>query len=119
MYQKARQEMQSTMRPIIDFMSDIAEQKKESESEEDVPLEVEVKKADPVDADELETVQTSFAAPDAEEEEESEGPETTHISYERPVEKVEEIKELLDITTNKEVGEKTFDYYYEFEVEEY
>lgn len=118
-YQKARQEMQSTMRPIIDFMSDIAEQKKESESEEDVPLEVEVKKADPVDADELETVQTSFAAPDAEEEEESEGPETTHISYERPVEKVEEIKELLDITTNKEVGEKTFDYYYEFEVEEY
>ncbi|MGM3307859.1 ATP-binding protein [Anabaena sp. WFMT] len=33
------------------------------------------------------------------------------IQYSKPIEEIEQVKELLNVTSNKEVGEKTFDYY--------
>lgn len=34
-----------------------------------------------------------------------------NIQYSKPIEEIELVKELLNISSNKEVGEKTFDYY--------
>ena len=34
-----------------------------------------------------------------------------NIQYSKPLEEINLIKELLDVSSNKEVGEKTFDYY--------
>jgi len=38
------------------------------------------------------------------------------ISYSKPLKKVKEVRDQLNVGTNKEVGAETFDYYYEYEL---
>jgi hypothetical protein len=38
------------------------------------------------------------------------------ISYQKPLKRVKEVRDRLGVESNKEVGLKTFDYYYEFEL---
>lgn len=41
----------------------------------------------------------------------------TTINFKKPFDQVEEIKDIMNVTTNKEVGERIFDYYYSRECE--
>ncbi|MDK2980031.1 MAG: hypothetical protein PWQ55_378 [Chloroflexota bacterium] len=45
-------------------------------------------------------------------------PKTVNISYSKPKEQVDLIKKQLQVSSNKEVGEKTFDYFFSSEIEE-
>jgi len=45
-------------------------------------------------------------------------PKTGRITYNKPVDQIDKVKKVLKVTTYKEVGEKTFDYFYERECEE-
>ena len=44
-------------------------------------------------------------------------PKDGRILYNKPIEKIEQVKKTLKVSTAREVGEKTFDYFYEAEVE--
>ena len=48
----------------------------------------------------------------------TEAPRVTNISYKRPTEQVVTAKEVLGVTSAREVGERSFDYYYSAECEE-
>ncbi|GAH88111.1 unnamed protein product, partial [marine sediment metagenome] len=41
-----------------------------------------------------------------------------NINYNKPIDQIKKIKKAFKVTTHKAVGEKTFEYFYEKEVEE-
>lgn len=115
-YQRAKNEMENMMRPVIDTLNEIANQKKESGDESSI--EAVVEQADSVEASDLDSVQTTFSKPEVDEDDDDDEPEKTTIQYSRPKEDVEKVKASLGVETNYEVGEGTFDYFYRFEVGE-
>lgn len=124
LYQRAQQEMVSISRPVIDFLNEIRQQqrKMELEEEENTPLEQKVEDANVVDSSEIDTDDDQdFSAPDPDEEEEmdeeADKNKSVYISYTRPQGQVEEIKEELEVTTNKDVGIETFKFFYETQLE--
>jgi len=122
-YQRAQQEMVSISRPVIDFLNEIRQQQRKMELEEDenTPLEQKVEDADVVDSSEIDTDEDKdFSAPDPDEEEieeDTDEDEPVYISYKRPSGKVEEVKEKLEVSTNKDVGIETFEFFYETQLD--
>lgn len=109
-FKAVRQKMIGLMRPVIDFLNNLDAEKDRGKRPLHQELEQRAKavtlaklKASPV-----------FAQPKADLIIER----ACNISYKKPEDEVDRVKENLGATTLREVGEKTFEYFFEMECEE-
>lgn len=118
-FQRIRQQMISLMRPIINFLNRLHDEGVQYQRQEidDNPLEKATDSADLVELSNIETTENKGIY----------GPKcsiTTSrlkvgtIQYTKPLSEIEEAKQVLEVSTNKEVGEKTFEYFMDREVNE-
>lgn len=112
-YEYVLEKMVKTARPVIDYIYgkdsevlDQEEQINETATKPDPNFNPSVKRAM-----ELTAAQTFKAPPKTVET----APETTGIQYSKPKELVERVKRNVGVTSNREVGEYTFDYYVKME----
>jgi hypothetical protein len=117
-YRAVRLEMMKLMRPVVDFCNKLKEEKEQKgEDTTQGPLEamVAAAMAKPIlkiDAREVFEIPRVRAMPVRT------GPIMQHIQYDKPLTEVNEVKKALKARSFKEVGEKTFDYFYKAEVAE-
>lgn len=112
-FRKARLKMIEMMRPVIDFLNDLKAEKDLPDGSERV-LEAAVQAARLVELAEIQTARAFLVRPKPAPRQ----PVMTTISYSRPKEEVERVKEVLEVRSNREVGEFTFDYFFEAECED-
>jgi len=112
-YRATRLEMVKLMRPVIDFLNRL-DAEKDREITDDKPLQSAVKAAKPADLEDIAT-RPLFLAPKAAVVKVL--PQTARIQYAKPLEKVRLAQKVLKVRTLREVGEKTFDYFYKSECE--
>lgn len=109
-FRKTRQQMISTMRPIINFLNEVRQEQRNLDVDQ-TPLERAVNDADPVRVDELEDIpDQDFQRPESEEIDEEEA--TVNVSYSRPKTKVSELEGEFGVGSASAVGRRTFDYYW-------
>jgi hypothetical protein len=113
LYKAVRQKMLSLMRPVIDFLNKLDAENDRTGT--DKPLTEIVTKAASVRV--ATVVAGSFyyakrpsSAPIA--------PKEQSIAYKKPTSQIKKVKDALKISTLKEVGERTFDYFYKNECED-
>lgn len=117
LFRQIRRQMVSLSRPVIDFLNDLSSETRAVEDERDAVLQSAVDEAVLADVSRVpnsdEFVRPQFEPPPPE--------EPTHgtITFARPLEQIAELKELLRVTTNYEVGEAAFDFYYSEHLGEY
>jgi hypothetical protein len=113
-YRAVRQQMIEMTRPVLEFLRKMEDERKKHEDGDipDNPLARAVAAAGPVG---IETIapRAIFAAPQPPPP--PPGPRMQGIQYKKPADEVERAKKLLGVTSFKEVGEKTFDYYMTYE----
>ncbi|MEW6648936.1 MAG: ATP-binding protein, partial [Chloroflexota bacterium] len=120
-YRFVRQQMITMMRPVIDFLNKLHTESSKPEPEEK-PLQVSLDHSStatiPVSRlfEQKTTLPQTFIYPTPTTQ--TRKPQDITISYIRPDQKVERAKKVLGVTSAKEVGERTFDYFYENECEE-
>src|SRR5262249_14786634 len=111
LYKTVREEMMVLMRPVIDFLNEW--DKERTAGLDDAPLSRAVEVApltvitDGLQVTPLFKVVPRRTAPT--------GVRVQRLQYDRPLDKVLKAKETLKASTFKQVGELTFDYYYELE----
>jgi hypothetical protein len=112
-YKKARELMIAAARPVIDFLNDLDA---ESDSDEQPLLEaVNAATSEPVAVIlDTESKNKSFVGKGIKSA--SDPNRSVRISYSKPLKKVKEVRDKLNVASNKEVGAETFDYYYEYEL---
>jgi len=112
-YRAVRLRMMDMMRPVIDFLNRLKEEKSgDSEVErEEGALEAMVQKSPIIPLSKAST-QDRFVIPDVPI---PRWPPVSTIQYVRPVDQIKKVKKALGATSNREVGEKTFEYYLEME----
>jgi Histidine kinase-, DNA gyrase B-, and HSP90-like ATPase len=104
-FRSTRVRMVQMMRPVIDFLNKI---KEEAEGQRDPgPLSRTLKAARLVKLSKLTRGQFHYKPARA-----SKPPGNAYIQYSRPIAQIERAKDQLGVTTNREVGEKSFDYFY-------
>ncbi len=123
LYRMVRTQMVTMMTPVLQFLREVAN---EEESEEalagilrkapKISLTALLRKTSDLPSSGGHS-RTSFAYVKPTPELPTEERPTT-ISYSRPKGVVEKVKKRLDVTTNRAVGEETFDYYLDMEVDE-
>jgi hypothetical protein len=113
-YRRVRVEMTQMMRPVIDFLNRLDSEKDREDEDGPGPLSIAVKKAKPVA---LESISHAVTFRWHGKEKTKTGPKPGRIQYDRPVKKIQDVKDALKVGTYKEVGERTFDYFYELECE--
>jgi hypothetical protein len=111
LYKTVQQEMIEISKPVITFLRDWAKRRQETEISEDL-LDNALAQAHAVDVTRMATPanfsMALVAQPDP-------GPRMQRIQYSKPYEEVEKARTLLKVKSFKEVGERTFDYYMEYE----
>jgi hypothetical protein len=121
LFQSVRGKMITLMRPVIDFLRDLATEKGRMVSGEvaDNPLEQALDAAKPKKYSEIEIKNTAtvFQSPDPASLSPSEPP-MVMIAYKKSEEELKQVKQVLKVRTNKAVGEKTFDYFLQMECDE-
>jgi hypothetical protein len=112
-YKKARQMMIAAARPVIDFLNLLDA---ESDSDEQPLLEaVNAAPSEPVAVIlETESEDKSFLGRGIKSASDPNRP--VRIAYYKPLQQVKEVRDKLNVTTNKQAGAETFDYYYEYEL---
>ena len=109
-YQATKLDMIPAMRQVLEFLNKLDGELDKGETR----LENLIKEAKPVRISNI-TPSPKFVFPKA-------GtvskPRTGKITYERAAEDITRAKEILGVTTNKEVGEKTFEYFMSLEAED-
>jgi hypothetical protein len=118
-YRATKLEMMRLMRPVVDFLNKLKEEKadKDDESDESGPLEQLIKKSNAVNVTEVKTRDT-FRQPVMPATQVKSGPAMQRIQYDMPLDKVNLVKKALRATSWKQVGEKTFEYFYDAEIDE-
>jgi len=117
-YQRGRQKMITVTRSVFNFLRDVSNQKSDMDlaQGESSPIEQRIGSGEYVDINEMDTSEErDFTAPDPEEVEEED--EVGYINYNRPKEKIKDIKDELGVGTYKEVGVETFEYFYSDQIE--
>jgi hypothetical protein len=116
-YAAARLEMIRLMRPVIDFLNNLKDEKdgREREGADPGPLESAV---DSTFMKAIDEVETSYRFVRPEPKREKPGPKMGRIVYNKPRDLIEKVKKQLRVKTQKEVGEQTFDYYYDLEAKD-
>ena len=109
-YQSVRLEMITLMRPVLDFLNQLASERTEDAGDPG-PLESSVLDAKPA---RVESIQKSvpFTAPKRVPRQE---PDMGRIQYSKPLSEIYAIQGALGVNTYKEVGEKTFEYFLRME----
>lgn len=118
-FHAVRLQMINLMRPVIDFLNDLKEDKSVRDDDvQSTQLERSVSNAKAVTLEDshIDSTERSFSAPRPEPK--PEGPAENRILYYKPADEVARAKEVLRASTYKEVGEKTFDYFYQMECED-
>ncbi len=113
-FRAVRLEMISIMRPVVDFLNKLSREVESEEAEK--PLLEAVETALPAELQVLED-RAVFQAPRPEVVMRR-GPRTGVISYRKTLEEIKKVKQTLGVWTQKEVGERTFEYFYELECRE-
>lgn len=110
-YQRARQEMISLSRPVIDFLNQLKEEVEQKA--EAAPLLGVIKQAKPRAVEQLNKTQ-GFSAPRS-----TLGPTPPEgrITYWEALDRLRQVKKRLKVKSNEDVGHLTFEYYYDSEVE--
>lgn len=111
-FRQARRHMISLGRPVLNFLNQAADEVGITSVTGDTgPLQLAIASADAskVAFDRAEIAEV-FAAPSPELT--APAPTTSAIHYNKPIAQIEQMKELLGATSNKEVGERTFDDFY-------
>ena len=117
-YRAAKLEMMQLMRPVIDFLNKLKDEKQSKEDQEEKgPLEKLVDAAKLVPVGEVET-RSVFTPPVVKRVPTASGPPMQKIQYQVPHAKVLQVKKALGVTTYTEMGIGTFDYFYNAEVVE-
>lgn len=107
-YRAVRLEMISLMRPVIDFLNRLDAEKDRDEN----PLEAAIESTS---AARLSDVRKASAFVSPEPDAVQVQPRVGHISYSRPLDEIERVKQVLNVATHREVGEKTFEYFFKME----
>jgi len=113
LFRRARLKMIEMMRPVIDFLNQL-DAEKDLPDDSESPLEAAVDAARLVELAEVEAAPTFVARPIPA----PPKPAITRISYFKPKDQVERAKEVLEVRSNRELGEFTFDYFFEAECED-
>ena len=114
-WRAVRRELVVITRPVIDFLNAIDWERPVLEGEENIErLEEMVETAQPVVLEEI-MPSAGFTAPERTKLEAP--PATSSIQYRRLISEIEAVKNLLHVTTNREVGEQTFQYFLDAENE--
>lgn len=108
-FRAVRLEMLTLMRPVIDFLRKLAEEKKAQDRN---PLETAINAAKERELSKVKTHYV-FKAPKAIPRVKGTG----RISYYKLLDDIAKAKKALHVTTQREVGEKTFDYFFKRECE--
>ena len=117
-YRAVKLEMMTLMRPVVDFLNRLKEEKQGKDDPDEMgPLESILEDATPTPIATIVT-RSSFIAPSAKPKRKPSGPTMQKIQYDAPLDEVLSVKKALKATSWKEVGEKTFRYFYNAEVEE-
>lgn len=119
-YRSVKLEMMKLMRPVIDFLNRLKDEKQNKNKDDPDskgPLE---KMLDAAKITPLEKVETRpiFTPPAIRAVPRPSGPLMQKIQYEVPHAKVLRVKRALGVTSYKDVGIGTFDYFYDAEVED-
>jgi hypothetical protein len=108
LYQAVRQQMILLMRSVIDFLNRLKQEEKLAQEVGETPLADAVEEASSVTLSKIRT-QPTFIAP---RHVAVRTPKTSGtISYSKPLEDIRKIQRALKVTSYREVGEKTFDYF--------
>ncbi|HUT35267.1 MAG TPA: ATP-binding protein [Planctomycetota bacterium] len=117
-YRAVALEMKSLMRPVIDFLNRLKEEKQgQQDPGEKGPLEILVESAVPKPVGDVAT-RSAFDMPKVRIPKKPKGPVMQRIQYDKPLEQVSRAKLALGVRSFKEVGEKTFEYWYDSECPE-
>lgn len=113
-FRAVRLEMVQLMRPVIDFLNKL-DAEKGKEERDDRLLEAAVKAAKPVRLLQVRPRDT-FLAPKPKPT--PRVPRTGRIQYSKPLDQIDVVKRVLKVRSFKEVGERTFEYFWEMECED-
>jgi hypothetical protein len=119
-YKATKLEMTKLAKPVISFLKKVAREKakdEEGQKPEYTPYNDKIKKADKKSILTLSLLERPFEEPKITEPEPPKPP-TSWITYSVLTEKVNKVKKILKVRLNKDVGNRTFEYFYEHEVEE-
>jgi len=116
-YRAVRLEMMKLMRPVVDFCNKLKEEKEQKGEDSAGPLEAlleaaQVKPLAKVIPREVFEMPTVRAVPVRT------GPIWQRIQYDKPLTEVNAVRKALNARSFKEIGEKTFEYFYDAEVAE-
>ncbi|MFZ1735715.1 MAG: ATP-binding protein, partial [Candidatus Moraniibacteriota bacterium] len=110
-YRAVRLQMVSLMRPIIDFLNKLSREVESDEVEK--PLSEALDTATPKLLENL-RLNSTFQAPRLGAAV-LRGPRTGVISYRKTLEEIKTVQSVLGVLSQKEVGERTFEYFFELE----
>ena len=116
-YQAVRLDMIRLMRPVIDFCNQLKIEKEQTGDGKAGPL-LKLLQASSLSAVASVATREMFTIPKVAPLLTKTGPTLQRISYDRPIKHVEAVKKALKARSYKEVGEETFDYFYNNEVKE-
>ena len=110
-YQAVRLRMVAVMQPVLTFLNGVARETGSDDPER--PLYSAITRSKMVDISQL-PANKQFLAPEAGPRRRARSP-NVWIRYQKPKDQFERVKDALKATTQGEVGEKTFDYFYRHE----
>lgn len=117
-YRATLPKMKRLMRPVINFLNKLKEEREgRADEEQEGPLEEILSEAPEVALDSTSTRKV-FEPPKPKAKRKRSGPKMQRIQYDRPIDKVEQVKKALDVRSFKKAGEGTFDYFYEAECQD-
>lgn len=118
-YHAARLEMINVMKPVLGFLRVLAREKSNAEMNGDDNLELQktLENASPTKYSALKASDI-FIAPQKAATTRPASPPKGRILYYKEKDKISKVKKVLHVSTAREIGEKTFDYFYQMECDE-
>lgn len=120
LYRGIRLEMIKMGKPVIDFLKDLVKENQEDDEEtivdETLNDMVNCSKKENITSINVEQLTNIFQAPQLVRVRKPQ--DTQKIQYAKSISDISKVRQILKVTTLKEIGEKTFEYYYKMECED-